>query len=382
MENDQQLWIKALDRACTILNHNLEKFSDKFPSSTTKDGFYHQVENKSWTPGFCTGMYWLAYEHTGDSGFRQTALRQVNSFLHRIEHNIDTDNHDMGFLYTPSCVAAYMLTGSPAAEKAALLAAEKLCSRFQEKGRFIQAWGVLNAPENYRMIIDCLLNVPLLYWAAGVTGRERYRNIADAHVHTSMKHLVRSDNSTFHTFFFDPQTGAPLYGCTRQGYRDDSAWARGQAWGIYGMALAYHYTHETGCIDLYQRVTDYYLAHLPADGIPYWDLCFKEDSGEPRDSSAAVIACCGMLEMAKYLPQQQAEQTYHMVVKIARCLVAEYAVPDAGISNGLLMHGVYAKSSPFNPIPKDDGVDECNLWGDYFYMELLTRLTTDWEMYW
>lgn len=201
MENDQQLWIKALDRACTILKHNLEKFDDRFPSSTTKDGFYHPVENKSWTPGFCTGMYWLAYEHTGDSGFRQTALRQVDSFLHRIEHNIDTDNHDMGFLYTPSCVAAYILTGSPAAEKAALLAAEKLCSRFQEKGRFIQAWGVLNAPENYRMIIDCLLNVPLLYWAAGVTGRERYRNIADAHVHTSMKHLVRTDNSTFHTFF-------------------------------------------------------------------------------------------------------------------------------------------------------------------------------------
>lgn len=129
-------------------------------------------------------------------------------------------------------------------------------------------------------------------------------------------------------------------------------------------------------------MTDYYLAHLPADGIPYWDLCFKEDSGEPRDSSAAVIACCGMLEMAKYLPQQQAEQTYHMVVKTARRLAAEYAVPDAGISNGLLMHGVYAKASPFNPIPKDDGVDECNLWGDYFYMELLTRLTTDWRMYW
>ena len=108
MENDQQLWIKALDRACTILKHNLEKFDDRFPSSTTKDGFYHPVENKSWTPGFCTGMYWLAYEHTGDSGFRQTALRQVDSFLHRIEHNIDTDNHDMGFLYTPSCVAAYI----------------------------------------------------------------------------------------------------------------------------------------------------------------------------------------------------------------------------------------------------------------------------------
>ena len=139
-------------------------------------------------------------------------------------------------------MAAYKLTGNETAKKAALLAADRLCTRFQEKGQFLQAWGALGAKDNYRLIIDCLLNLPLLYWASEVTGQLRYREIALAHTATSMANLVRPDHSTYHTFFFDPETGAPLRGSTQQGYRDGSAWARGQAWGVYGMALAYFYT--------------------------------------------------------------------------------------------------------------------------------------------
>lgn len=371
----------AVKQCITLLHANLPRFTEKFQASNSIHNFYPSTENVEWTTGFCTGEYWLAYELTGDEAFKQAALVQVGSFLHRIEEKIDVDHHDMGFLYTPSCVAAYKLTGSETGKKAALLAADNLISRFHEKGGFIQAWGTLGAKENYRLIIDCLLNLPLLYWATDVTGDEKYRRIALIHTKTSIDNLVREDHSTYHTFFFDPETGAPVRGSTQQGYRDDSAWARGQAWGIYGMALSYRYTREQKCIELFRDVTKYFIDHLPEDLIPYWDLEFTSGS-EPRDSSSAAIAACGMLEMAKYLPADEAAHYAAFAEKLARALFERCAVKDKAQSNGLLLHGVYAKASPYNPIPKDRGVDECNTWGDYFYMELLTRLEKDWELYW
>lgn len=377
----QENYIAALDTACGLLHNDLAEFTTQFQSSNSVHSFYEKSDNVEWTTGFCTGEYWLAWEHTRDDAFKKAALCQVDSFLQRIENKIDVDHHDMGFLYVPSCVAAYKLTGSETAKKAALLAADQLCSRFQEKGQFLQAWGALGAKENYRLIIDCLLNVPLLYWAGEVTGNPRYREIALAHTATSMANLVRPDHSTYHTYFFDPETGAPVRGSTQQGYRDGSAWARGQAWGVYGMALAYFYTRDTKCIELFREVTDYFIARLPEDSIPYWDLTFI-DGDEPRDSSAAAIAACGMLAMAPYLEEKEAAHYRAVAEQLAAALVEHCAVRDPAVSNGLLLHGVYAKNSPYNPIPADRGVDECNTWGDYFYMELLTRLTTDWKMYW
>ena len=377
----QENYIVALDTACGLLHNDLAEFTTQFQSSNSVHSFYEKSDNVEWTTGFCTGEYWLAWEHTHDDAFKKAALCQVDSFLQRIENKIDVDHHDMGFLYVPSCVAAYKLTGSETAKKAALLAADQLCSRFQEKGQFLQAWGALGAKENYRLIIDCLLNVPLLYWAGEVTGNPRYREIALAHTATSMANLVRPDHSTYHTYFFDPETGAPVRGSTQQGYRDGSAWARGQAWGVYGMALAYFYTRDTKCIELFREVTDYFIARLPEDSIPYWDLTFI-DGDEPRDSSAAAIAACGMLAMAPHLEEKEAAHYRAVAEQLAAALVEHCAVRDPAVSNGLLLHGVYAKNSPYNPIPADRGVDECNTWGDYFYMELLTRLTTDWKMYW
>lgn len=379
MERDELL--RALDAACHILHENLADFTDAFPGSNSENGFYVPGENVEWTTGFCTGEYWLAWEHTHDDAFRTAALRQTDSFLKRIEQKIDVAHHDMGFLYTPSCVAAYRLTGSETGKQAALLAAKQLCGRFREKGQFIQAWGPIDAPENYRLIIDCLLNLPLLYWASEVTGDTSYREIALAHTRTSLVHLVRDDYSTYHTYFFDPQTGAPSHGSTQQGYRDGSAWARGQAWGIYGVALSYRYTRDEACLPLFRGVTDYFVKHLPGDLVPYWDLEFTSGD-EPRDSSAAAIAACGMLEMAQWLPEDEAARITQLAQQIAASLARNYAVTDIRQSNGLLLHGVYAKNSPYNPIPADRGVDECNTWGDYFYMELLTRLRGEWHPYW
>ncbi len=372
---------QALDTAVGILRGNLPMFTDSFQSSTSVNQFYEPTDNVEWTTGFLTGEYWLAYEASGDAAFRDAALGQARSFLLRIERKIDVDHHDMGFLYTPSCVAAYKLTRDELAKRAALLAADQLMARFREQGQFFQAWGQLGAPENHRLIIDCLMNLPLLYWASEVTGNPKYREGALAHTKTSLAHLVRPDSSTYHTYFFDPDTGAPLRGVTHQGRRDGSAWARGQAWGVYGLALSYRDTGDPACVPLFERVAGYFLDHLPEDCVPYWDLSFTEADNEPRDSSAAAIAACGMLEMAKRLPAERAAYYGEWARRIADALVSGYAVTDPARAGGLLLHGVYAKATPENGVT-DRGVDECNAWGDYFYLELLTRLTREWEAYW
>lgn len=372
---------QGLQNASGILRNNLRKFTKKFPDHSSENNFYKPVSNRDWTNGFCTGSYWLAYELTGDEEFKNSALVQVNSFLRRVQRGIMTDTHDLGFLYTLSCVAAHKLCGSEKGKKAALLAADRLMLRFREKGQFFQAWGKIGEAENHRMIIDCLMNMPLLFWASETTGNAAFAEKAAIHNTTAAKHLIREDNSTIHTFFFDIETGKPLRGVTHQGYRDNSAWSRGQAWGVYGLALAYKYTRSPELTELFFRVTDYFISHLPGDLIPYWDLCFSDGSGEEKDSSAAAIAACGMLEMAKYLPEQKALYYTEIAKQIAFSLHNGYAVKSEAQSNGLLLHGVYGKSSPFNNL-QSTGVDECNLWGDYFWLELLMRLHKDWEPYW
>lgn len=224
----------ALNHAIEQVERQVPEFYDEFPAAASKDNFYPKIENVDWTNGFWTGEIWLAYEETKDEKLKEAALHQVSNFKNRIEKKIAVEHHDMGFLYSLSCVAAYKLTGSEEAKEAALLAADNLMSRFQEKGQFFQAWGKLGALDNYRLIIDCLMNMPLLFWASEVTGDEKYKEKALAHIRTCMKVVVREDGSTFHTYFFDPETGAPVRGVTAQGNRNGSIWARGQSWGVYG----------------------------------------------------------------------------------------------------------------------------------------------------
>ena len=371
----------AVAQAAAQTRSSLPRFTDKFKYSHSVHNFYEPSENTEWTTGFWTGELNLMYELTGDKDFLDAAQSQVPSYLNRIEKRIDVDHHDMGFLYTPSCVAAYKLTGNEQAKKAALAAADNLISRFQPKGRFIQAWGALGAKDNYRLIIDCLLNIPLLFWAAEITGKDEYRTVAEAHLHTSIRYVLRPDNSTFHTYFFDPDTGAPLKGVTFQGYKDDSAWARGQAWGVYGSALAYRYTKSDEAMDVFKKVTAFFLDRLPESVIPYWDFYFTEGSSEPRDSSALAIALCGMLEMAEYVDAGFAHYLKDAASRLCRRLWQDCAVKDPAVSNGQLLHGTYARQSPYNPC-KNRGVDECSTWGDYFYAEALIRLQKKWNPYW
>ena len=369
-EIDEGMLKAAYDKAAELIKTATAEFTEKFPPSASVNHFYQPGSNYEWTPGFWTGEVWLAYEKTGDEALKKTAEIEVQDFYRRIKEKDGVNHHDMGFLYCPSCVAAYKLTGNETGKEAAIMAADNLMTRFHEKGQFFQAWGTLGDENNYRLIIDCLLNMPLLFWAGEVTGNGEYAKKAEAHIKTAMKNIIREDHSTYHTFFFDVNTGEPKKGVTHQGYRDGSAWARGQAWGIYGSALAYKFLRDDEYADIFCKVM-----------VPYWDFDFCDGSEEPRDSSAAAIAACGMLEMSKYLPEEKAAYYTGMARRLLYALVMECAVTDPAQSNGLLFHGTYAKSSPYNTCP-NNGVDECVIWGDYFYMEALTRLSRDWEPYW
>ncbi|MDR7813825.1 MAG: glycoside hydrolase family 88 protein [Lacrimispora sp.] len=373
--------LEAMDFAVKQVKDNLKEFTDSFKKAYSEDGFYHPTPNVNWTTGFWTGQIWLAYEWSKAEELKTAGQIQAKSFLDRIDRKVEVDHHDMGFLYTPSCVAAYKLVGDETAKEAAIKAADQLISRFQPVGEFIQAWGPMNQRENYRFIIDCLLNLPLLYWATEETGDQKYREIAEKHIHTAIANVIREDYSTWHTFFMNMETGKPDHGATCQGYKDGSAWARGQAWGIYGCALAYRYTKRPEYIEDFKHVTGYFLDHLPSDLVPYWDLEFGEGSEEPRDSSSASIAACGMLEMAKYMDESDAACYVSIAKKIMESVVEHYAVKDLQESNGLVLHSTYSKKSPYNTCTPE-GVDECNIWGDYFYMEALTRLSKDWNPYW
>ena len=370
----------ALDEACDQVRINLPLYTDRCQNHSSVNNLYPACDNNQWTCGFWPGEVWLAYERTGEEAFKQSALTLVDSFAYRIDHKIEVDHHDMGFLYSPSCVAAYKLVGSEKARDAAIKAADQLISRFQEKGQFIQAWGEMGAPENYRYIIDCLLNLPLLYWATETTGDNKYADIAHRHITTCLANSFRPDGSTYHTFFMNPD-GTPSHGATCQGYKDDSFWARGQAWGVYGSVLSYRYTKNPEYLDTFRKALNFYLTRLPDDLVPYWDMIFTTGTEDPRDSSSAAIVACGLLEAAKYLPADEAAACDKLARQMMGSLVKNYAVHDHKPGAGQILHGTYSKKSPYNTCTPE-GVDECTSWGDYFYMEALTRLTKDWQLYW
>ena len=370
----------ALDFATAQIRSNLPQFTYCSQNHSSVNGFYPQVENNQWTSGFWPGSIWLAFEYTQDKYFQYAAQIQVQSFLHRIQNRIATDHHDMGFMYTPSCVSAWKLVRDDDARRAAILAADQLMERFQPVGNFIQAWGPMSEPENYRYIIDALMNLPLLYWAARVTGDQRYVEVARLHAETTLQNSIREDDSTFHSFFMDRVTGEPVAGVAVQGYKNDSAWARGQAWAVYGMALLYRLEKDEKYFVGFERVLRYFLKYLPDDLIPYWDLSFVEGD-EPRDSSSALIVACGLLEIASLFQGEPARKYELLARQLVKSVVDNCAVQSPDMSNGLVLHGTYSKKSPYNSCT-EEGVDECLAWGDYFYMEALTRLHRNWDSYW
>lgn len=378
----------ALDAAIATVRRNIATFGDSYPDDTTRDGRYPlrpatpefaEGANRGWTTSFWPGMQWLALEMTGDDAFRAAGERHVADFARRVAQGQDLQTHDLGFLYTLSCVAPWRLLGDETARTAALSAADHLMVRFLEPAGILQAWGDLSDPaQRGRTIIDSLMNMPLLTWAGEQTGEARFPDAVRRHTEQLEAHILRDDDTTFHTFYWDAVTGEPLRGGTEQGAGDDSCWARGQAWGIYGFAMNYQVTQNPALLEASRRCADYFLAHLPSDGVPFWDLVYTDGSDAPRDSSAAAIAASGLHELASVETDPERRERYASAGReMLRALVTGYTPAAEGVeSDALLLHSVY-------DAPKSVGVDEGCLWGDYFYLEALVRHTVPgWVRYW
>ncbi|HSJ55348.1 MAG TPA: glycoside hydrolase family 88 protein [Anaerolineae bacterium] len=341
-------------------------FGDRFP--TVGEGrCYRLAANDHWLAGFWTGLLWLGWAATGDDELRAHAESLLPGFRERLEGRVHL-THDLGFLFTLSARAQWQLTANEEARHLALLAARELARRYRPAGRYIQAWGELaDAVEAGRAIIDTMMNLPLLFWAARETGDVEAHRAAREHAETSLRYLLRPDGASYHTFLFDPATGEPLGPRTHQGYADDSLWARGQAWTIYGFALAAEWCREPRFQDAARRAAERFLVELPPDGIVPWDLRLPEArvSGEPPypDSSAMAIAAGGLLRLARLDGEPRSGE-----FRAAACTLLENLIAHCWESEptgeGLLRHAtVHAR--------RGQGVDAYFICGDYYFLEAL-----------
>ena len=370
---------KAAKAATDKLKAMAQAHGYGFPRTSSKDYKYNRLENDNWECGMYTGCFWLAYELTGDKFFREVAESQLASYKRRIDEKIGMDDHDVGFVFTPSCVAAYKITGNETAKAYALEAVDYYYNTsYSHKGKFIiRVHKARNNTSGCRTMMDSLMNAPFLFWSGKVTGNEEYFKAAHDHTLTTVKYLLRDDASTFHHYMFEPGPETPVRGLTLQGNSDDSCWSRGHSWGIYGLPIAYSYTGDEVLREAHRNITLFMLNHLPEDMIPYWDYDFV-DGDEPRDSSAGAISVCGLNEMCKMLPDDSADKAlYTSAANQMLEAIIDNCTGDIGVDyEGLICHVTHAK-------PQKQGIDECAVYGDYFYLEALLRyLNPEWKKYW
>ena len=354
----------------------LERYNeggDTFPSTSSKNYQYTFGANNNWTAGMYTGTYLMAYQITGDQRFADIVDEHIDTFVYREANRVGMGDHDVGFAFAPSCVGAYKVLGSEKAKKAAIQAVQYYYDTgYSKEGKFIIRAFSWNNFDGYRTMIDSQMNASLLFWAGDFLSTKAYTRAAAAHTLTSIDLLMREDGSTYHHYQFDPETSEPLYGLTWQGYADESCWSRGQSWGIYGFSIAYSYMQDEKVMDAQRKVTYYMLNHLPEDLIPYWDYTFTTGSDEPRDTSAAAIAVCGMLDMASMLPEGSDQRLIYesAAAQIMEVLIDNYT-GDIGVEYDGLIHSVtHAK-------PQGHAIEECAPYADYFYLEALARYLKD-----
>ncbi|MDD7961363.1 glycoside hydrolase family 88 protein [Microbacterium thalli] len=377
----------AITAALATLRRNIETFGLRYPDDTT-DGDRYPIRpasggfapgaNRGWTTSFWPGMMWIAWELTGDGFFRDAGLAHAEDFARRVRDEQDLDTHDLGFLYTLASVAPYRLLGDEDARATALDAADHLMRRFLEPAGIVQAWGDLSDPaQRGRTIVDSLMNMPLLTWAGEQTGEDRFTDAVRRHTTQLRTHILRDDDTTFHTFYWDAETGEPLRGATEQGAFDDSCWARGQAWGVYGFALNHRATGDPALLDASRRCAERFLSKLPSDRVPFWDMVYTDGADAPRDSSSAAIVVSGLFELAEAETDEGAAERYRRsAYEILGSLIANYTPATPEASDAVILHSVY-------DFPKSVGVDEGTLWGDYFYLEALVRAARPgWKPYW
>lgn len=369
---------KEIEHALEVTRANIGRFGSRFPHVSQDGRCYELNDNDEWTNGFWSGILWLCYEYSGDEAFRQAAVSTVASFRERLDRKTELDHHDIGFLYSLSSKAMWIVERDQPARTLTLEAADHLMKRWREKSGIFQAWGPENDPKNGgRIIIDCLMNLPLLFWASEQTGDPLYRERAELHLRKSRRFLIRGDDSSYHTFYFDPETGDAVRGGTQQGYRDGSTWTRGHAWGIYGFALAYRYLRKPEYLDTALRLARYFLDRLPDDRVVYWDFDVPVTDGTIRDSSASAIAVTGLIEIADLMAPGDPEiaRLLEAADRILEALAARYSTSGDPEAEGLLKHGSYYVHGGLS-------TDDYMIWGDYYYLEALMRRERGVPGYW
>ncbi|NGZ73909.1 glycoside hydrolase family 88 protein [Saccharibacillus alkalitolerans] len=325
----------------------------------------HGAKNISWwTNGFWGGMLWQMYHATGEDAYR-AAAEKVEVRLDAALHGFDGLDHDVGFLWLHTSVANYRLTGSTDSRRRGLHAATVLAGRYNPAGRYLRAWN--GAPDSNLagwMIIDCLMNIPILHWASEETGDPRFRDIAISHADTALRTALRPDGSSNHIVIFDPNDGRVLETPGGQGFESGSSWSRGQAWALYGMALSHRHTEKQEYLDAAKRIAHYFIANSAVTGwIPLVDF---RSPAEPvtYDTTAALCAVCGLLEIAEAVGEHERRLYAEAALNILQAVERKFANwnPD---EDGMIGGGTVAYHDGEQEVPI--------IYGDYFFVEAVLR---------
>ncbi len=355
----------------------------KYPRTTAPDGSLKFSGIDDWTGGFWPGALWYVFEYTGKVEWKKEAVRWTES----LENNQYNDtHHDIGFMMYCSYGNAYRLTQNEHYKEVLIQSAKTLTKRYSEQVGCIKSWNEKLSWDgktlwHYPVIIDNMMNLELLFFASKVTGDTTFRHIAIRHAETTMKNHVRKDYSCFHVVNYDPVSGKAINHETNQGYADNSTWARGQSWGIYGFTMVYRETRDPRFLNTARKMADFYLnnQNLPSDKIPYWDFNAGQPGYTPgknaktsqvktvpRDVSAAAITASGLLELSGYLGKE-GEKYRTAAEQMLQTLSSENYMARQGTNNNfLLMHSV-------GSIPHGAEIDVPLIYADYYFLEALLR---------
>lgn len=320
---------------------------------------------EEWCSGFYPGILWYNYENTGDTAVLRHARRYSEEVAKIVEKPVF--DHDLGFLVFCSLGNGYRITKDPQFKKVILNAADSLATLYNPNVGTILAW-----PRNVGMfgghhsIMDTMINLEMLFWASKNGGNPYLYDIATRHAEVTMRNHFRNDYSSYHVAVYNGDTGEFVRGCTHQGYSDDSMWARGQSWAIYGYTVVYRETHDPKFLDFAKKVTDVYLARLPEDKVPYWDFNDPRIPKAPRDASAACVVASALLELSGYVDDETSSRYMDASKKMLASLASDkYKSGDRNSS--FLNH-----STGHHPAGTE--IDASIVYADYYYIEALTRL--------
>lgn len=320
---------------------------------------------KWWCSGFYPGTLWMIYAGTKDAVIREEAEKRL-AILEK--EKTYTGNHDLGFMMFCSFGTAYDITKNPAYKEVVFTAANSLSTRYRPAIKAIQSW---DSSKNFKcpVIIDNMMNLELLEWVSKNGGDDRYHQIAVTHSNTTLKNHFRADNSSYHVLDYDLQTGNVSRRVTHQGYADESAWARGQSWGLYGYTVMYRFTKNPVCLEQAHKIAAFILNHpnLPADKVPYWDFNAPGMPNVKRDASAGSVMASALLELAQYSQGKQKDEYVNTAATILQSLSSPaYRAPVGSNGGFLLLHSV-------GSLPHNSEVDMPLTYADYYFIEALLR---------